>query len=542
MNNTPVDEILNRIEVLNNIGAALSSEQNIDHLLDSILLAAKNITNADGGTIYRVSGNTVTFEILKTDSLNASMGGATGKQITLPPICLYDENGNPNNSMVVAYSVLRDKTININDVYTEKNFDFTGTKIFDQKMGYHSRSFLTVPMKNHEKEIIGVLQLLNAQDKETGQVIPFSLVDQRLAESLASQAAVTLSNRQLIEQLNDLFFSFVKVINQAIDEKSPYTGGHCERVPTLTLMLAEAVTDTTAGPLKDFTMTENDRRELELAGLLHDCGKVTTPVHVVDKATKLETIFDRINLVETRFEVLKRDARIALLESCLDTPVNREAYETEYHERITQINDDLAFLRHSNIGGERMKDEEIARVKSIAEHYVWRDEKGNIRNILSDDELENLTIRAGTLTRSERKIINRHIDMSITMLNSLPWPKDLKNVTEYAGGHHERMDGKGYPKGLTKDQMSVQARVMGIADIFEALTAKDRPYKKSKTLSESLHILGKMSLGGHVDPDLFDVFVRKQVYLRYANEFLDPEQIDEVDLGKIPGFNDAEIS
>lgn len=532
----PMDEILNRIEVLTNIGVALSSDHNIDHLLELILHSAKELLNADGGTIYRVKENDVVFEILMNDSLHVSMGGAMEKKITFPPIKLYDENGTPNNSMVVAYSVLHDKTINIHDAYAEQGFDFSGTKKFDQKMGYRSKSFLTVPMKNHENEIIGVLQLLNAQDKKTGEVIPFSFTDQKFAESLASQAAVALTNRQLIDQLKELFHAFVKVINNAIDDKSPYTGWHCQRVPALTLMLADAVHETSIGPLKNFTMTDKDRRELELAGLLHDCGKITTPVHVVDKSTKLETIFDRIELVEARFEKIRCDAKIALLQAIIATPARQEMYESEYHEKIERIDDDLDFLRRTNIGGEFLKDEDVARVKDIAKYYSWMDQSGKRHDILNEIEVENLTVRAGTLTSGERQIINHHVEMTNTMLSSLPWPKDLKNVTEYAGGHHERMDGKGYPKGLTKDQLSVQARIMGIADIFEALTAKDRPYKKIKTLSESMIILGKMSQEGHIDPDIFDVFVRKQVYLQYAKKFLDPAQIDEVDLTKIPGY------
>jgi len=533
---SPMDEIFHKLEVLTNIGTALSSERNIDQLLETIMRSAKRLLNADGGTIYRVSGNDVTFEIMVTDSLNISMGGVSGNKITFSPIHLYDEKGNPNNSMVVAYSVLHDMTVNIPDAYTEQGFDFAGTKKFDEGMGYRSKSFLTVPMKNHESEIIGVLQLLNAQDKVTGELIPFSLADQKFAESIASQAAVALTNTMLIEQLQNLFHSFVNVINGAIDKKSHYTGGHCERVPALAMMFAEAVNETKVGPLKNFNMTDKDRRELKLAGLLHDCGKITTPVHVVDKATKLESICDRISLIETRFEVIKRDAKIALLEACLITPGNKVILETEFHKKLSQIDDDLIFLRHINIGSEFMKDEEVARVKSISKNYALKNEKGCCCDLLTENEVANLTIRAGTLTNDERQIINDHVNMSIAMLNSLPWPKDLMNVPEYASGHHERMDGKGYPKGLTKDQMSIQARLLGIADIFEALTAKDRPYRKIKTVSESLDILGKMCLGGHIDPDLFDVFIRKQVYLQYANEFLNPEQIDEVRLDKIPGY------
>jgi hypothetical protein len=250
-------------------------------------------------------------------------------------------------------------------------------------------------------------------------------------------------------------------------------------------------------------------------------------VHVVDKATKLETIYDRIHLIDTRFEVLKRDLEIQSLRGQLD--------ESQLRRRMRELDDDRRFLHASNIGGERMKEDDIERVKRIAA-YRWRDMNGHEANFLSDDEVKNLTIRAGTLTEEERKIINHHIVATIKMLEALPWPRHLTSVPEYAGGHHERMDGKGYPKGLKRDEMSVQARCMGIADIFEALTAKDRPYKKGKTLSESLEILGRMKLNHHIDPDLFDIFVRRKVYRRYAEMFLDQEQIDEVDESKIPGY------
>ena len=446
------------------------------------------------------------------------------------PIHLMGKDGKPNHSMVAAYAALTGKTVNIADAYTADGFDFTGTRNFDKKTGYRSKSFLTVPMANHEHEIIGVLQLINAQDPKTGEIVPFSHADQRLAESLASQAAIALTNRMLINQLEQLFESFINLINSAIDEKSPYTGGHCQRVPALTMLLAEAVNETEQGPLSDFHMSDKDRYELKIAGLLHDCGKVTTPVHIVDKATKLETIYDRIHLLDTRFEILKRDAEIAMLKDG-GSPEAR----ARYRERLRQIEEDRNFLRATNIGGERMHDDDLERVKRIAE-YRWTDISGHEAKFLSDDELKNLTIRAGTLTAEERQVINHHIVATLKMLEALPWPRHLKNVPEYAGGHHERMDGKGYPRGLKREQMSVQARVMGIADIFEALTAKDRPYKKGKTLSESLEILGRFSQNGHIDPDLFDIFVRRKVYLRYAEMFLDREQIDEVDVSRIPGY------
>ena len=516
-----------RLEKLNLIGASLSAERDINRLLELILAAAKSITGADGGTLYRVAEDkTLRFEIVRTTSLRYYLGGTSGNPVPFYPIQLY-RDGEPNHSMVAAHAALTGKTVNIADAYGAEGFDFSGTRAFDAKTGYRSKSFLTVPMRNHEHETIGVLQLINAADPRSGEIVAFSASDQRLAESLASQAAIVLSNRQLINQLEQLFESYINLINSAIDEKSPYTGAHCQRVPQLTMMLAEAVNDTHEGPLAKFQMTDKDRYELKIAGLLHDCGKVTTPVHVVDKATKLEAIYDRITLIDTRFEVLKRDLEIQALRGELD--------ERKLRVRLRELDDDRRFLHACNMGSERMKDEDIARVKRIAA-YRWRDVAGHEANFLSDDEVKNLTIRAGTLTEEERKIINHHIVATIKMLEALPWPKHLANVPEYAGGHHERMDGRGYPRGLKREQMSVQARCMGIADIFEALTARDRPYKKGKTLSESLEILGRMKLNHHVDPDLFDIFVRKKVYRRYAEMFLEPEQIDEVDESRIPGY------
>lgn len=536
-------DLLLRLEELNEIGISLSRQKDTPRLLEAILVAAKKITNADGGTLYSVDleEKLVRFEILRTDSLGIAMGGTTGIEIPFYPVRLYNASGEANNAMVVAYSVLHDETVNIADAYVAKGFDFSGTKSFDGKTGYRSRSFLTVPMKNHENDIIGVLQLINAKDRNGGEIVSFSKADQQLTESLASQAAVALTNRQLIDQLENLFESFIDLINGAIDDKSPYTGGHCRRVPALTMMLAEAVNDTKEGPLAEFTMTDKDRYELKIAGLLHDCGKVTTPVHVVDKATKLETIFDRIDLLDTRFEVIRRDAEITMLQSKLAAPDNgngewRQA-EQEYELRQRRIEEDRAFLQFANIGSEKMRTQDRDSVRRISKTYRWCDVLGNDSDFLTEDELNNLTVRSGTLTHEERQIINHHIDVTIQMLESLPWPNHLRNVPEYAGGHHERMDGKGYPRGLTRDQMSVQARVMAIADIFEALTAGDRPYKKGKSLSESLHILGKFRLNGHIDPDLFDVFIKQKVYANYAERFLDPDQKDEVDVTTIPGVS-----
>ena len=530
-----VADLLRRLEQLNSIGSALSKERDITRLLESIVLAAKTITHADGGTLYRMSedGKALRFEILRTDSLEIAMGGTSGNPIDFPDLPLYTEQGANNDSLVAAYSAIHKQTVNIADAYTAESFDFSGTRRFDERTNYRSQSFLSVPLKDQDGEVLGVLQLINAKHPASGTVVSFSSADQSLAESLASQAAIAITNRNLTIQLEELFESFINLINLAIDEKSHYTGGHCQRVPALTMMLAEAVNSTKNGPLAHFSMDDRDRYELKIAGLLHDCGKVTTPVHVVDKATKLQTLCDRIDMIDTRIEVLKRDHEIAALRAQLamrevkDTTAEAELW-VACRGRIDALDSDRQFLRMANKGAEFMTDNDLQRVRSIGTRNTWRNVSGVEAEFLSADEIENLTIRAGTLTAGERETINYHIVATNKMLEQLPWPKHLKRVPEYAGGHHERMDGKGYPKGLTRDQMSVQARVMGIADIFEALTARDRPYKPGMKLSQAMGIMYKFRCNGHIDPDLFDVFVTEGVYLRYAEQFLDPWQIDDV--------------
>ena len=531
-------DIVERLDLLTEVSVALGDgHDDIDLFLDRILQVAKSMTNADGGTLYRPSSDerSLCFHIWLNDTLEICQGGASGNAIDLPSIPLYDDQGNRNLASVAAYAANFHQSVNIADVYQADVFNFSGMRSFDETFGYRSKSNLTVPMTNHEGELVGVLQLINARDRETGAIRSFSDTDQRFIEALAAQAAVALSNQQLVVQMERLLEALVNLINIGIDEKSPYTGRHCQFVPELTMMLAEAVHETKTGPMASFRMSDADRRELWLAGLLHDCGKITTPVHVVDKATKLETIFDRIHLIDTRFEVLLRDAEIRVLRARCLPGADHAALADGLAAEQARLCADRDFLRTANVGSEGMAPGDQERVRRIAA-YRWTGPDGNERDFLDEDEVRNLTVRFGTLNDDERKIINNHIAVTIRMLESLPWPKHLKNIPEYAGGHHERVDGNGYPRGLTREQMSVQARVMAIADIFEALTARDRPYKKGKTLSESLHILGKFALNGHIDPDLFDIFVRQKVYLKFARKNLDASQIDAVDEAAIPGY------
>ncbi|WP_430455849.1 HD-GYP domain-containing protein [Rheinheimera sp.] len=517
-------ENLEQLEHFVNIGLALARQTDRTILLEQILQSAQHISQADGGTIYRLtSDNSLEFATLFNRSLGLHQGGSSGQSPALAPIPLYIAR-KPNDSAVVALAAVQKQPIVIDDVYLSPLVNQQKAREFDQQLGYRTQSMLTVPLLDHQGDVTGVLQLINCLDS-AGQVQAFSAETQRLVIALSSMAAMVLTNKQLVLDLEELFGALSRLLAKAIDEKSPYTGGHCRRVPAITMLLAQACTETREGPLADFVMSDADVHELSVAAWLHDCGKIATPEYVMDKATKLHGLHDNIALVETRFEIAKRDI---LLDQSLD--------QTSREEMLDQLRVDLKFLQHSNIGGEFMSWELQKRVRDIAARYHIVI-AGVEQSVLTPAEVSNLCIERGTLNPEERRVINRHIDITIEMLESLPFPKHLRNVPEYAGGHHEKMDGTGYPRGLKKEQMSVQARIMAIADIFEALTASDRPYKKAKTLSESLRILGFMAKEQHIDADLFRIFVEQKVYLTFAHEFLAAEQIDEVDHSAIPGLS-----
>jgi len=577
------------IERLLDIGIALSAERSSPVLMERILNEAKDLANADGGTLYILTrDNQLRFEIIRSDSLYQALGGTSENPVTFRPLNLYDpDTGAPNHKNVATHVALTGHSVNVPDAYDENDeFDFSGTKKFDEGTHYHSKSFLTVPMKNRSGQVIGVLQLINARGADGKEIVPFPKEIEPFVEALASQAAVALENQNLIDAQKALLDSFIMLIAGAIDEKSPYTGGHCERVPELAVMLTEAACEAESGPFADFSLNEEEWYEFRIAGWLHDCGKVTTPEYVVDKATKLETIYNRIHEIRMRFEVLRRDAEISYLTALQAGGQNAEALAAERDRRIAQIEDDFAFIAECNIGSEFLDDDKIARIKEVAtmtwmrhfddrlglahdelgrkertataelpveealladktEHLIYRDDADspfgdNIHgfsmevpeHLYNYGEVHNLCIKRGTLTAEERYKINHHIIQTIIMLEQLPFPKHLERVPEYAGGHHETMDGKGYPRGLSREQMSVPARIMAIADIFEALTASDRPYKKAKTLGESIRIMGSMVKNRHIDPDLYRLFLESRTYLRYAQQFLQPEQIDDVDIAK----------
>lgn len=537
-----MQQTFNALQEVLNVGVALSAESDHTRLLEMILESAKDLTHADGGTLYTMTKEKkLHFEIVRNDSLNLRWGGenalGTSQHIAFHDIPLYDSQGIPNNKMIAVYAVLNNCTVNIPDAYQTDHFDFSGTREFDKRSGYHSQSFLTVPLKNHEEETIGVLQLLNARDKKTGKLKSFSKEDQLMVESFASQAAIAMSNESLITELRVLFESLINMLADAIDEKSPITGRHCRRVPIIADLLAKAVNAEDDGPFKDASFNSNELYELNIAALLHDCGKVVTPVHVVEKSKKLETIIDRIQLLDARLEILRRDVMIKSLQEKIRILTEGElgpiakhqqafaAIEEKEKQQLDELMNSGELLHRSNRGMEEMPLDWQEKIKALS-RLTWENSQQIAQPFLNEDEIKNLLIPRGTLTDEERKVIQNHVVMTMRMLKGIPYPKYLREVPEIAGKHHERIDGKGYPLGLTGDQMSVRARILAIADVFEALTAPDRPYKDCMPLSVALRILGKMKEEGHIDPDLFDVFLKQKVYLTYAKKYLQPDQID----------------
>jgi HD-GYP domain-containing protein (c-di-GMP phosphodiesterase class II) len=566
-----------RLQDLITAGLNMSRERDMMALLKRILWSARQLTNCDAATLYIVTEQrTLRFAIRTRDD-----------HLPVAEIPLMDDEGQPNMRFVSTYVALSNQPVVIDDVYRETRFDLRGTKSFDARTSYRTVSMLALPLAPREGEVIGVLQLMNALHPETGKIGAFNAESIRLASALAAQAAVSLDNHQLVKSQQDLMESMVRLIAGAIDAKSPYTGSHCERVPELAIMLAEEASRSAETPFANFGFhTPEQWREFRIGAWLHDCGKMTTPEYVVDKATKLETIYDRIHEIRTRFEVLWRDAEIACLQGQIQG-ADRAKAEAERDAQQARLREDFAFVAECNLGAESMAQERAVRLRDIGARTWWRhfdnrlgiahgalsqlqattpqpapameklldDKPEHIvrrppsaavdprfgfkmdvpEHLYNHGELHNLSVSRGTLTPEERYKINEHIMQTIVMLETMPFPKNLRRVPEYAGTHHETLTGKGYPRRLSAEQLSIPARIMAVADIFEALTASDRPYKKSKTVSEAIDILWGFKQRRHIDADVFDLFLTSGVYLRFAKRYLSPELIDDVEIEKYLG-------
>jgi len=507
---------------LTQIGLALSAEKDIDRLLEKILTEARTITKADGGTLYMMSDNAkeLQFAIVQNESLGLAMGG-TGDEMTWPTLKLIAADGSSDHTHVSAHVAATGEVVNIPDVYDAPGFNFDGPRAFDQATGYRTQSMLVVPMRNHDNDIIGVLQLINSKDQEEGHVIPFSGKAQKLAESMASQAAVALTKNLLIVELENLLDAFIRTIAIAIDEKSPYTGGHVRRVVDLTIKIADRINHAHEGHFASISFCDDEMRELRMAAWLHDVGKITTPEHVVDKSTKLEKVYDRIEDVKIRFEMLKREYQLAIK----NARENLDDYPSQDVEKeIKALDEEYQFLVRVNSSSEFIEDKMIERIKLIAQR-TWSTSTQTLP-LLTEDEIYNLSIRHGTLNAEERNIINNHAAVTYKMLAKLPFPRKLQKIAEYAAAHHEKLDGSGYPLGLKGEQLPLQSRIIALADIFEALTAKDRPYKKEKTLGEALKIMESMVKDQHIDSNLYELFIKEKIYMDYAIRELTPQQMD----------------
>lgn len=526
---------LGRIGNLTHIGLALSGEKNIERLLEMIVDEARTIADADAGTLYILDNkeNCLRFQILQNDTMNIRKGGVSGEAIDdLPSVPLYNDDGRPNHANVSSYVALTGKRIAIADVYEASEFEFSGTRKYDSATGYRSQSMLVIPMADHENRIIGVLQLLNATDPDSGQVVSFLPESIDLVASLASQAAVALTNARLIEDLQKLFDSFIRSIATAIDEKSPFTGGHIARVVTLTMDIARAINESDRECFQSVCFSADEMEELRIAAWMHDIGKITTPEHLVSKTNKLETIVDRIELIETRFlliqqlfenECLKR--KIKILQSENVTPeiqAQLEQLDTEQYQNISGLKEDLDLLRRINADKQQATEDTVVRVNEIAEKTFRINDEVN--PYLTTVEAECLRIIRGNLLEDERKTIEHHAEMTRRITRELPFPDRLARVPDYAAGHHEKLDGSGYPLGLKADDIPIQSRIIAIADVFEALTARDRPYKGPMTISQALKILGFMKNDGHIDPDIYNLFVEEKLYQKYSEQELDGNQ------------------
>jgi len=568
------------------ISKALSAEPNFYQLLERLLEQARKACGADGGGIALLTddGQHMQFAVVANQATNLHFGGTSDVPIPFEPIPLVNAEEKLAEPLSVIQAVHAEKHLHVvSDINTETNFDFTHLHQRYAKDGYRCRSVLSLPLRNRKNEIIGILELVDADGDET-VASPFRPELVSYVEAMSSQAAIILDNQRLLKAQKDLLDSFIQLIAGAIDAKSAYTSGHCQRVPELARMLAEVAHHNSREAFNDFHLDDDEWYELHIASWLHDCGKVTTPEYVVDKATKLEGLYNRIHEIRMRFEVLWRDYQIAQYQALVKGEIDEKILKQRLNEKLHQLSEDYEFIAECNVGGEFMGEDRIERLQELGkqswqryfsdriglsqeerarklrspesvlpasetllankdEHLVERDHARHPfgenhygfdmdipEHAYNYGELYNLSIQRGTLTDEERFKINEHITQTIMLLDKLPFPRELHRVPLWAGSHHEKLDGTGYPRRLKAEGLSIPERIMAIADIFEALTAADRPYKSAKTLSESLRIMSFMSKDKHICPQLFELFLRSGVYLEYANKFLLPEQIDKVDI------------
>ena len=548
----------------------LAGEKNLDSLLSTITQQTLEISKADAAVLFLLNDDGTYIEpvSVKTADIIDDEIILTRHKVT--------------NSKNFIIQSIKQRCAKVHLFQKRADGDRDALAPFFEKFQTNKLQVLTLPLNNRSGDMQGMLCVIN--DYTSGRTEDLNNQDRiGFMQTLSGFAAVSMESRHLLQSQEELIASIIQLIAGAIDAKSRYTAGHCKRVPEITTMLAREACKQKTGEFKDYSLSKEEWNELNIAAWLHDCGKITTPEYVVDKATKLETINDRIHEIRMRFEILKRDVELEYWQKLAEGKedvILREAMS----KRLQEIDEDFAFVAKCNIGGENMSNQDVHRIKKLSniqwrrtlndrlgisweeterkerspqaelpvmeqliadkpEHIIDRDPKDVLavnnkwgfnmqtpKHLYNRGELYNLSITKGTLNVEERYKINEHMIQGIIMLESLKFPKMLSNVVEIAGGHHEKMDGTGFPKRLRREDMSVSARMMAIADIFEALTAADRPYKKAKKLSEAIKIMSFMKKDNHIDGPLFDLFLRSGIYLEYAHKYLPASQIDQVDI------------
>ncbi len=530
------EEQLLHIQRLTRIGESLSSETDLDKIFDMILDEGISFTRADAATIYTVNQDAtkLQFEIVYNATLNLRKGG-TREPVNWKSIDLYDENGNPVDNKIVTNVYHHKHSLCFVDVYKAEGYDVSGTIKTDRENNYRCKSMLTIPLKNHEDTVLGVIQFINAMDEE-GNIISFTDEHKAMLSSLASQAAIALSNKKLIENLEELLNQFIRSIAGAIERKSKYSSNHITRVALLTEMIANKINDMGEKYFPGRKFSENELKELSMAGWMHDVGKIVTPEAIMDKSTKLEKIYDRIELVKLRLE--KMELLLTWLQTKLNENefadfihqhINSELEPKDFHNYFANITN---FLINVNVGKEFVDKADLEKIEKLG--MIDFEYEGGHYFIFTEDEKKNMLISGrGTFTPEEMKIMQDHVAITWEMLSKLTFPKKYENVAFYAATHHEALNGKGYPNHYKAENLPLQSRILAVADIFEALTAADRPYKPAKTLSESLTIMGFMVKDGHLDKDLVDFFLDSGLYKEYAERFMKKDYIDDVDIDSI---------
>ena len=518
----------NQLQSILKIAQALSAETNLNRLLEMIVEQTTEFSHADGGTLYRLSADKkeLEFTVVQNHSLNIKMGG-TAKPISWDNLPLYLENNTPNVRMVAALCALNKETIVIDDIYNEPYFNFEGTKAFDKSTGYHSNSMLVVPLLDKDQELIGVLQLINRQDL-SGNNIPFRELDQRNAKALASQAAISLSNTILINELETLFESVTGTITKAFDEKCSFTGGHVRFVSELSQIIARGL-DQDNDFYPDVHYSSDDIHAIKMAALLHDVGKIATPEFIMQKSTKLEKTIDRIDSIKERIEIIKRDAKIRYLEAQSQGQTESVIHrlKSDYQETLEQLETFFDVVTQTNKGLSYLSDEQLAAIEKATQFSFELD--GETHPLITEDEKLNLSVRNGTLNQAERAKIMDHARVSLEILQTLPFPKKYQHIVNIAANHHEKLDGSGYPRGLTAEQLTLEDRILILADLYEALSSSDRPYKDPKRLSEITRILSFMANDGHIDKKLLRFFFESGTYKQF-NVNLQASQLDDLAL------------